>query len=254
MKQSLKKWTIRITSTIVLMAGILIGIILNPSLLYANKSEVEGFIVYHNEALKPEMGKRLVAVREMLEDSDFYNPEFKLKICLNDEALYPKLMGMVRKPAFGWGFLDIVVLQGVADYKMNTIELNGYKWNLEQLFAHEAIHCYQYDKLGLWNSKPLMNHPNWKWEGYPEYVSRKNDDQIDLRVNIERLIEQNKEDPDSWAISFADHTISSVDYYKDWLLVMYCLDIEQLSYDELLKDQRDRALIEKDMWDWYNGK
>lgn len=188
------------TSTIVLMAGILIGIILNPSMLYANKTEVEGFIVYHNEALQPEMGKRLVAVREMLEDSDFYNPEFKLKICLNDEALYPKLMGMIRKPAFGWGFLDIVVLQGVADYKMNTIELNAYKWNLEQLFAHEAIHCYQYYKLGFWNSQPVKNHPNWKWESYPEYVSRKNDYQIDLRINIYRLIGQNEENPDSWAI------------------------------------------------------
>lgn len=254
MKRTIKKWTIRIASTALLLFGILIGIAFNPSLLYANKTEVESFIIYHNEDLSPEIEKRLMNARKLLKDSELYNPEVELKICLNDNALYPKLIDKLAGPTFGRGFYDIIVMQGSANHEANTVELNGYKWDLEQLIAHEAIHCYQFDKLGFWKSGPLNNYPHWKWEGYPEYVSRQNDDQTDLRHNIDRLLKYNEESPGNWDISFSDGTIAPISYYKDWLLVQYCLDVQELSYEELLQDSRARADVEKEMWSWYNGE
>ena len=113
-------------------------------------------------------------------------------ICLNDGSNYPKLMQTIRGKAFAWGFYDKVVLQGTANYNYNYVELNGYKWNLTQLLAHEMTHCLQFDKLGLWKSNPIANIPNWKWEGYAEYVSRQNADQKNVSKNIAHLLRLRK--------------------------------------------------------------
>ena len=60
------------------------------------------------------------------------------------------------------------------------------------IIAHEMTHCLQFDKLGFWESKPIANIPNWKWEGYAEYISRQNADQKDLSKNIQRFIATDK--------------------------------------------------------------
>lgn len=253
MKQSIKKWTIRIAAVLVLLAGLLIGLMFNPFVLYSHRTEVDNFIVYHNEDLDAEIEKRLINAHELLKKSEFYNSDLKLKICLNDGSPYPKLMGWIRGQAFAWGFYEIIVMQGEADFKLNTVELNNYKWNLEQLIAHEAVHCAQFNKLGLWHSNPVKSHPVWKWEGYPEYVARKNDDQTDFRHNLERLLKYEEESPSAWAIYFSDSTITSINYFEDWLLVKYCLDVRELSYEELLNDNMERAHVEKEMWTWFKG-
>ena len=74
------------------------------------------------------------------------------------------------------GFYNKVILQGNANITGNYVELRGYKWNLTQLLVHEMTHCFQYDKLGLWKSKPIANIPDWKWEGYAEYVASTQND------------------------------------------------------------------------------
>lgn len=118
---------------------------------------------------------------------------------MNDGSVYPTLIRKLRGRAFAWGFYDKVVLQGKMNEKGNYLELNGYKWNLIQLLAHEMTHCVQYDKLGLWKSKPIASIPNWKWEGYAEFIARKNQDQTDLIRNIDRLEQAPK---DSWGNQF----------------------------------------------------
>jgi hypothetical protein len=51
MKQQIKKLTLRLTVTGLLCLAFLIGIILNPTLLYANKTKVGNYIIYHNAPL-----------------------------------------------------------------------------------------------------------------------------------------------------------------------------------------------------------
>lgn len=106
----------------------------------------------------------------------------------------------------------------------NYLMLNDYKWNLTQLLTHEMIHCLQFDKYGIFKSKPLADIPNWKWEGYAEYIARQNVYQKDLKNNIKRLLESNQK---QWDIMFEDSTISSREYYNYWILVQYCLDIKK---------------------------
>lgn len=251
MKKSIKKWSIRLISFgFVSLFTIVLGV-LNPSFLYANKTEIGNYTIFHNSELPPEFENRLKGVHANIQHSELFDEALNLKICLNDGSLYPELMEKLRGPAFGWGFHNISTFRGEFNFKENTVELNGYKWNLEQLITHELTHCLQFIELGLFDSNPLGNHPNWKWEGYAEYVARKNDTQLSLVRNIKRIESAKKENPDAWGIFFDDGTVAPINYYNDWLLVQYCLDIKQMTYLELLNSEIPKASTKEEMNDWY---
>jgi hypothetical protein len=250
MKQQIKKWTLRLTLTGLLMAGLLLVIVLNPIFVYANKTTHNNFTIFHNGQLDPSLISDLDQATNLLKTSEFYNGNLKLDICLNDGSIYPKLIKTLRGPAFAWGFYDKVVLQATINCKENCVELNGYKWNLTQLFAHEMTHCLQFNKLGFWKSKPVADIPNWKWEGYAEYVARQNNDQKDLSKNIERLLKTEK---GNWGIFFADSTISPEEYYNYWIMVQYCMDIKKVTYKQVLADSTNEETINEEMMTWYKG-
>lgn len=248
MKAQLKKWTLRLTATVLLIAALLLIIVLNPILTYAKKTTHDNFSIYHNRPLDPALTLRLNEAKHLIEASELFDNHLKLDICLNDGSTYPKLIKAIRGQAFAWGFYDKVVMQGIMDCKDNFVEVNGCKWNLTQLLAHEMTHCLQFDKLGLWKSRPIANVPDWKWEGYAEYISRQNMSQKDLIKNIERL---QQTDESSWEIKFEDSTIAPREYYSYWTLVQYSLDIKGSSYRQLLKDTANEQSVRQEMMKWY---
>jgi len=251
-KRILKKWALRLSATGLLVGGLLFGIVLNPSLLYANRTLVGNYTVYHDSQINEALTLRLNRATKLAKKSELYNSNFKLEICLNDGSYYPILMEILRGKAFAWGFYNKVVLQGDASYKKNYVKLNGYDWNLEQLIAHESIHCYQYDIFGFWHSNPIANYPDWKWEGYPEYIARQSQGQRDLCDNISRFIESQDSDNSSWSIAFSDGTIAPVNYYLDWMLVQYCLEMKQMDYIELLADTTSKEAVKMEMMNWFS--
>lgn len=248
MKRQIKKWTLRLTVTGLFISGLLLIIILNPNLTYANKTTHNNYTIFHNRQLDQTLTIKLDQATDLLKRSEFYNSKLQLDICLNDGSMYPKIMKALRGQAFAWGFYDKVVLQGTANYQANYVELNGYKWNLTQLLAHEMTHCLQFDKLGFWKSKPITNIPNWKWEGYAEYVSRQNDDQKDISKNIVKLVSTDK---NRWEMKFSDSTIAPREYYEYWILVQYCMDIKKMSYKQILADTATEQTVRQEMMKWF---
>ena len=248
MKQEIKRWTLRLTVTSLFISGLLLVIILNPILTYANKTTHNNFKIFHDKPLDPTLIVKLDQATELLKASEFYNSKLQLDICLNDGSKYPKLILILRGQAFGWGFYNKVIIQGNTNFKDNYVELNCYKWNLTQLLAHEMTHCLQFDRLGFWKSKPIANIPNWKWEGYAEYISRQNADQKDLSKNIERFITTDK---NNWAIKFADSTIAPREYYDYWTLIQYCVDIKKMTYNQILADTKSEQTVRQEMISWF---
>lgn len=251
MKRQIKKWTFRLAATALFIAGLLLIIILNPILTYAGKTAHNNYTIFHNKPLDPALITRLDQATALIKASEFYNPKLKLDICLNDGSQYPQLIQALRGQAFAWGFYNKVVLQGAANFKDNYIELNGYRWNLTQLLAHEMTHCLQFDKLGLGKSKPFANISNWKWEGYAEYVSRQNTEQKDLSKNIALLIATNKS---NWEVAFTDNTIAPKEYYESWTLMQYCLDIKKMTYKQILADTASEQTVRQEMLSWFNKR
>ena len=251
MKSKIQKWMLRLTVTVALLIAILLVIITNPSLLYANKTVYGNYTVYHNSILNNNIKTNIEEATALVKQSELYNRNLKLDICLNDGSFYPRIIEKLRGQAFGWGFYNKIIIMGESNFKDNYTELNGCKYNFTQLLAHEEIHCFQMDKLGLWKSNPIANYPNWKWEGYPEYVARRNADQTDLHKNIERAYKSDKDSSDNFAIYFSDGTIAPKEYYHSWILVRYCMDIKKMSYAELLRDTATEENIRKQVLSWY---
>lgn len=248
MKQRIKKSILRLTAIGLLIVGLLLLITLNPVLTYANKTKHKNFLIYHNKSIEPLLTASIDQAVKLLETTEFYNNTLKLDICLNDGSIYPTIIKAIRGRAFAWGFYNKVVMQGKMNCEANFVELSGYKWNLIQLLAHEVTHCLQFDQLGLVKSKPLADIPNWKWEGYAEYVSRQNEDQKDLLKNIDRLQQTDKI---FWGVTFEDNTIAPREYYNYWMLVQYCLDIKKMNYQQLLTDTTSEQKINQEMMKWY---
>jgi uncharacterized protein YjaZ len=251
MKRPIRKWTLRLLATGLLIAGLLLIIVLNPMLTYANQSTHRNFSIYHNQALDPLMLPQLDTANELLKASEFYTTDLQIDLCLNDGSKYPAIITAMRGSAFASGFYNKVVLQGNMHCKDNYLELNGHHWNLTQLLTHEMVHCLQFSHLGFWHSNPVAALPIWKWEGYAEYVSRQNVDQKDLSKNIARLIATDKS---NWEITFTDNTIAPRAYYESWTLVQYCLDIKKMTYKQILADTTSEQTVRQEMLSWFSGR
>lgn len=229
--------------------GLTIIIVLNPSYLYASKTEMGNYTVYHNRDFHPRMTRIVQETNEILKSSEFYDKNLQIDVCVNDGSYYPLIIRKLRGQAFGYGFYNKVVLQGTSHYQENFVELNGYKWDLTALLAHEITHCLQFEKLGFYKSNPIARIPNWKWEGYAEYISRKNNDQKELSKNIAKLQVTNK---NSWEVKFSDNTITPKDYYEYWTLIQFCMDIKKMTYQDILMDTTSETMIKEEMMKWFS--
>lgn len=249
MSNKIRKWALRLVVAGLFIASLLIVIIINPILSYANKTAYNSNSIFHNRPLHSSLEIQLQQANELIKRSEFYNPSLQIQICMNDGSKYPELLKALLGRAFAWGFYNKVVLQGTANFNEDYVELGGYKWNLTQLLAHEMTHCLQFAGLGFWNSKPLAKIPNWKWEGYAEYIARQNLDQKDLSNNITRLMEAN---PGSWEIDLPDGTITPKEYYNYWILVQFCMDIKKVNFKQLLLDTTKEEVLRHEMMHWYS--
>ena len=247
-----RKAILRIGASTCFILSILIIIILNPIFSYSYTTNYDNYTIYHNKQIDKQLIIYADSAALLLKKSELYDAGLKLDICMNDGSVYPSLLRCVRGQAYGWGFYNKVVLMGDANYKNNYAALNGYRWNLTQLLTHEMTHCYQFRRFGLLHSNPVAGIPNWKWEGYPEYVARQNADQKDLAENIARLAKTEREDNNGW-IQFGDSTGAVIPYYKSWLLMQYCMDIKHMTYGEVLKDKAKEEEVTVQMMEWYRA-
>lgn len=254
MIRQIKKWTTRIITTLLVCVGFLLALVLNPALLYSNKTTIGNLTVYHNQTLNKDFTRALNNAQLLVKSSELYDNKLKLDICLNEGSNYTKLMKAIRGQAFAWGFYNKVVIMGDDTYSKNFVTVNGYRWNLTQLIAHEQIHCYQYNKFGFWNSNPVAGYPNWKWEGYPEYISRSNDKENNLYNNLQKKLDHEKNHTSEWEVTLNDGTITPKDYLDAWILVQYCLEVKKMTYQQLLSDTTSQKTVESNMLKWFKNQ
>lgn len=253
MKQPPKKWLLRLTLSGLFLLALLVSFILYPSLLYAHKTTAGNCCVYHNSDLDRNVIIRLAEAAVIIKSTELYDDNLKYDICLNDGSWYPSLMKMIFNEPIGTTFYNKIVFWGTINFKDNYGLVSDHKWNMTQLIAHLETHCLQFNKLGFWKSNPIAGYPDWKWEGYAEYVARKYVNNNHLAENIDRLVQAEKSGHTDW-ISFSDGTGASVTFYKRWLLVQFCSDIKKMDFEQLLKDTTSEEVVRKEMMIWYKSE
>lgn len=235
----------------IILIGILIVFVLKPSLLYKHKTEFKNYNVYHNKPINNYFCHRMDSALMIIKKSELYDSNIKFDICLNDGSIYPSLLEVFLGKAFALGFTsNKIAICGEMHCNENYVEVNRHKWNLTQLIAHEATHCLVYNKVGFWKSNPVANNPNWKWEGYPEYISRLCSNQNNLVSNIEIFNNTTKKDENAWGINLTDGTISPKEYFKYRLLNQYCIEIKKMTFANILKDTLSEQTLTNEMNKW----
>lgn len=241
-----RRWFLRIVLFFLLLLVSLLVLILNPSLLYAHETTIGQFHIYHSKKLSDKFPVILDQAKRSIAHSSYYHPETFYDICLNDGSWYPNIIAIFGAPAFAWGFYDKVVLQGDMIANANRVALNGYQWNLSELLAHELTHCMQFQHLGWRHANPMAGIPEWKWEGYAEYVARR----ADLNTLKKNWLLYTSSNKDSWGISREDGSIIPRAYAHHLLLTQYVMQVEQQSFDFLLRDTRSEEEVEQALFAW----
>jgi len=234
--------------------GLLVSFVLTPRLLYANKTTIRNYSIYYSRQLNKTFLQELEQSNILIRSSELYDPNLKIDVCLKDGSSYPDLIKFVLGKDLISSFYNKIILTGdTVNYDDNYIQLEGHKWNLIQMLAHAQVHCLEFNRYGLWHSNPIANHPDWKWEGYPEYIAKQNTDQQNLQNNIEKLLQTEGRTNNGW-IKFVDgkETLISFDEYR--LLTQYCIEIKGMNFVELMKDTTDESAIRQQMINWYNKK
>jgi uncharacterized protein YjaZ len=237
---------------ILIFVGLLLlalAVLYYPMITYKARTNYKSYSIYHNLRLDTNLLKRLDEVTPLLQKSELYDSSYRLHVCLNDGSWYPKIIKTLQGDAFAWGFQNKVVLNGTANFGENNVSLNDYNWNARALIAHEAMHCYQYNKLGFWKSNPVADIEPWIWEGYAEYIARSDLKRASLKENINRLLDHNG----SWAIALADGTLTSLEYYKNYILVQYCIEQKQMTFADLVGQNATFESVDKELGIWYKG-
>ena len=229
-------------------------IILYPQPLFANKVAYKQFKVYSNEKIGDEIKPLLDSAIALVKKSELYDPSYKADIFLSYNTFFNKIDNKV----FGYGptaraIDNNLVFKVAVDINKNLVYPTFHKpckAGFAYVIAHEMTHCLQAHKYGILKFNPF-NHPEmWKLEGYPEYVARQKFSESNLKKEIKSFLEHQQKQKDIWILEEDERCEVPEYYYKGRLITEYLMNVEHLTYDQILKDERLEGKIFGEMVGW----
>lgn len=242
MKSSLlKKWLFRGMVASVFALILLIGFILNPSLSYAHHGTIEGVTVYHNQELTPELKDIIHKAKVRIKTSQLYSDQLSFQLCLQDGYNYPSLIEYILGDDVIRSFSNINVVLAETDPTHHYLIWKEHVFRYDQFLAHVMVHNLQFHQHGFWGSNPIARYPEWKWEGYADYVV------LGKKYNLKELFmayEATEDNPYAF-VKLRDDEGSLKLHIRFLMLAKYCLDIRELTYQEFM----EKDLDEGKLWD-----
>lgn len=257
MKRVIKKIVAGIVVVTVVFVSGLITIALSPQMVFANKLEHSKFTIYSDEPYdEVNLKTRLDEAYKLIEYSELHDPNYRFGVLLAHNHFWNKIEDLRGKGVIARPLAKNITIKVPIDPKLNQATTPRSKVNLTWLLAHEIVHVLQANKYGITNFGLITQPPMWKLEGYPEYISRREklkDKDYDLRLEIDRYLQLKKESVDGWLEVVENHHIPFY-YYKGRLMTEYLMDIQGITYDEILKSSRIEEEIFNEMLEWrYNN-
>jgi len=224
---------------------------LNPSLSYANQTNIGQIRVHHNQPLDASWEKIINDSYEIVRKSELFDESHKIDLCLNENSIYPELLPMKNGAAY-------TILNKVSIYASTPFPQKNYteyswavhdyetrRWDLTEVIAHEFAHALQYkDKM-----THAIKYPSWKLEGYAEYIGR--DGRSSFEENMEKVIEarENEYVFNHWFL-YEDGTGAVYYYLRYWTMMQYMMEVKKMTYKEVLNNTltEEEVLIEMIQW------
>lgn len=228
-------------------------LIINPQILFAVDKAYGDFTIYSNNEIPESYKTTIDEAIELIGTSEIYEPNHKLHIFISHGSLFNELETKIFGYAVARCTYNNIILKAEVDFNKNMLLIgNNSKRDLIKTIAHEAIHFYQMKKSGILNFNPINHPPQWKMEGYPEYVAYQKDirsGDYDIRDSINKLIEFEK--TGEYLFETSPGQFEPFVYYKGRIMIEYLIDIKGLTYTEILNETVVDEKVIEEMTIWY---
>lgn len=266
MRKFLKIAGISIAS-ILIAVGAYVGLLFYPSVLFSHHIDYKNFRVHSEDALDA------VRIQQILDDvdaalatSEIYDPAITHNILLgHDNGAFALVQDLAwwlftqnTRPVFTYNraappSISQIITFRVPDFERDLLVHPEARFDMGMThdFTHEAVHTLVSAQIGAGGNFSL---PEWKREGYPEYVASSvsilSDPDYEFGESVERILAEDL----SWmTINERDSSLMRLGcplrstirdeaghwrltcYYISRVLVEYLLDVEDLTVHELMR-------------------
>ncbi|MEM6724386.1 MAG: hypothetical protein AAF598_10135, partial [Bacteroidota bacterium] len=232
--------------TVVGMSGIL-TLIFSPGLAFS-KSYDYGQCTIHSKRVVDQAAFNLAIDEAMqrLADSELYDPEYHFDLLLADGHFYNTFdNALFGNWAVARAIDNNVILKKAVNEQAGTVANGSNEFELAYVLAHEMVHCLQAYRFGKKTFNPFSPPPLWKLEGYPEYIARSPDRaHSDYHLAKEITVFLERTTPDQAPheiIQIGPKSSTPFGYYKALLLTSYLIEIEGMSYAQILEETVEEA-------------
>lgn len=242
----IKKLLLKLAGTVLFLVVLLITFLLNPSLLYANKTVYQNITIHHQGPLRADLFELIDQSLETARQAEIASSGWKTDLCLNDGSSYPALVRRLLGEDVFTAFSNKVVFLGKDVQAYDRFYLWDRELKYSQFLTHGLVHNLQFKHHGLWDANPLGGYPMWRWEGYAEYVTLGK--QYDLKCLVEDY-EERKVAPYEWfALSNGEGTISL--HVRHLILTKYAFEVKKQGYDQFLNDPQSESEAYEEVLNW----
>lgn len=219
----MKKLLIGTSCTILTLLALLFAFIIYPNNLFAKRAIHKEFTIYANENIRGDYKASLDKAIRLIQTSELYDSKYHYDVFLTNGSLYKDVIFKIFGPGPARSQDNNILLNIPADFDQDLLIGPKTKRDLSATIAHEAIHCLQYHKYGF------RAIPEWKKEGYPEYIARQGED--DFKSSVLRLVSLH----DEWMELKPGH-FDRLIYFKGRLMIEYLIRFKHMTYDQILQD------------------
>jgi len=208
-------------------------LLIYPQILFAHEVSYKNFTVYSRQPIDANVNVVLDKVEVRLASSPLYSTDVKPKIFLtNSQRFYSMLSLYISWNSFARGYALLPtsnVFVNETDVGQDLVFRQLATFNqrsLSGVLSHEVTHLLIKKRYGYVKNVTL---PEWKREGYCEYVSGGTTLDYETGARMWKANPQNG---------------TGYQYFKYYLMVKYLLENENLTVDELFTRDIDRNALE----------
>ncbi len=251
-KVILRIFSFSILSVLVFLSG-LTTLVFYPQTLFAHKYDHGKFHIYYDgEIDRQNADIMLDKAFEIIQKSELFDADRSYPIFLSYGNVINKLEDLQGKGPYARATAGNIFIKMPTKLDQEYFPWGRNQVNFPELLAHELIHNLQAHRYGLWNFSPWKHPSFWKIEGYAEYISREsilNKAGYDLKKEVSKLQEEMENTSDG-VVQITETYYAPVVYYKGRLMTAYLMEIEGLTFDEILSDSRSEEEIFAELCNW----
>jgi hypothetical protein len=234
---------------LVLLFGVT-TLVFYPQPLFAEKAAYKGFCIYSDDKIEIEKFARWIDdAHNLVVESELYDSGMVFDVFLAHGNIFNDIESLQGSGPIARATADNIVIKIPIDPSQQVARSSRSVVNISELLAHEIVHVLQARRYGKMKFNPLNHPPEWKLEGYPEYISRRKlrlGSTYTLETEVARYLELERSSADGFLEVVVNHFVPSY-YYKGRLMIEYLMERKGMTYDEILEDTRSEEQVWKEM-------